>query len=184
MKITVYSNCDQVELSVNNKSLGRQDMPANGHLEWTASYQPGVLTATGYRAGKVILKKKIRTAGNPTRLVIVPDRNNLKADGRDVSIITVQALDADGSMNPTAGHEILFSLQGPGKIIGVGNGDPSSHEADRYFETIRTVQIENLKEFAVENLENRPETAENWDDSTWKPAFKNQPSDWRVTWIP
>ncbi|MBN1895442.1 DUF4982 domain-containing protein, partial [bacterium] len=180
LKLTVYSNCEQVELSLNGKSLGKKDMPVNGHLEWTASYQPGILTATGYRAGRKILTKEIRTTGNPAALVLVPDRNSLNADGRDVSVITVQAKDAKGYFVPTAGNDIQFYLEGPGKIIGVGNGDPSSHEADRYFETVKTVKIENLRECAVENLKNRPETAENWDDSKWTPAFKNQPEDWRV----
>jgi len=180
IKLTVYSNCEQVEISVNGKSLGRQDMPVNGHLEWTAVYQPGALTATGYRAGKEILTKKISTTGNPSSLVLAPDRNSLKADGRDVSVITVQTKDAKGLFIPTAGDEIQFQLEGPGKIIGIGNGDPSSHEPERYFETIKTVKIENLKECAVENLKERLETAEVWDDSKWKPAFRDQPADWRA----
>jgi beta-galactosidase len=180
LKLTVYSNCEQVELSLNGKSLGRKDMPVNGHLEWSVIYQPGVLTATGYRAGRKMMTKEIRTTGNPSALVLAPDRNSLKADGRDVSVITVQAKDSKGLFIPTAGNEIQFQLEGPGKIIGVGNGDPSSHEADRYFETVKTVKIENLKECVVDNPENRPETAENWDDSSWEPAFRNQPADWRA----
>jgi beta-galactosidase len=104
----------------------------------------------------------------------------IKADGEDVSVITVQVNDAKRLMVPTADNEINFSITGPGRIIGVGNGDPSSHEADRFFETIKTAKIENLKELAVDNLDNRPEIAAGFDDSAWKPAFKNQSDDWRV----
>ena len=96
-------------------------------------------------------------------------------------MITVQVADKNGILVPTDNSEIKFSIVGPGKIIGVGNGDPSSHEADRYFETITISKIENLKELAVGNLTDRPETGAAVNDSAWKPAFYSQRSDdWRV----
>ena len=82
-------------------------------------------------------------------------------------------------MVPDADNEIYFSIKGPGKIIGVGNGNSSSHEADKYFETIKRIKIENLKELPVPNLKNRRETAAGFNDSNWKPAFQNQNEDWR-----
>ena len=74
---------------------------------------------------------------------------------------------------PTAENEITFSIQGPGKIIGVGNGNPASLEADKYLETIKVIPIENLKEKFAENIEAGNETAATVDDNNWQPAFKD-----------
>ena len=180
-KVTVYSNCEEVELLLNEKSLGKKEMPHNGHLEWTAEYQPGVLAARGYTAGKQIAESRIDSAGEAAALLLIPDRNGIKADGEDVSVITVQVTDNHGVVVPNGSSTISFSLEGPGKIIGVGNGDPSSHEPDRYGETVKTSHIEHLKELAVTDLTDRPEVAAGFDDSTWKPALQSHRSDdWRA----
>ena len=180
-KVTVYSNCDEIELFLNNKSLGKKDMPHNGHLEWMVRYQPGVLSARGYTANKEILESKIDSSGNASAIQLIPDRTLINADGEDVSVITVQTADRNGVI---AGHDsskINFTLDGPGKIIGVGNGDPSCHEADRFFKIVKTSKIEKLKELAVNNLKDRPETAVGFKDSTWKPALISLRSDdWRA----
>jgi beta-galactosidase len=179
--VTVYSNCEQVELLLNAKSLGKKEMPLNGHLEWTVNYQPGNLTARGFKGNKLLLESNVETSGDAAIIQLIPDRTIVNADGEDVSVITVQVVDRNGILVPNGNNSISFSLEGPGKIIGVGNGDPSSHEADRYFETVQTSQIENLKELAVNNLNDRPETAAGLNDSTWKPALRSQRSDdWRV----
>jgi beta-galactosidase len=180
-KVVVYSNCEQVELFLNGKSHGKKEMPLNGHLEWTVNYQPGVLSAKGYKGDKLILEKKIESPGKAKDIQLIPDRTTIKTDGEDVSIITVQTEDINGVNVSNDSSKIYFSLEGPGKIIGVGNGDPSSHEPDRYFENVKTVKIENLKELAVNNLNERPEIAARYDDSSWKQALKSQRSyDWRV----
>jgi beta-galactosidase len=180
-KVTVYSNCEDVELFLNNKSLGKKEMPQNGHLEWMVQYEPGVLAARGYKGDKEILESKMDSSGNAAVIQLIPDRSIIKADGEDVSVITVRATDRNGVLVPNDSSKIIFSLDGPGKIIGVGNGDPSSHEADRYFETVKTSKIENLKELAVNNLNDRTETAAGFNDSTWKPALRSQRSDdWRA----
>lgn len=180
-KVTVYGNCEQVELLLNNRSLGKKEMPRNGHLEWMVDYQPGVLAARGYTANKTILESKIDSSGNAAAIQLIPDRNAIKADGEDVSVVTVQVTDRNSVIVPNESSKISFSVGGPGKIIGVGNGDPSSHEADRFFETVKTSKIKNLKELAVNNLNDRPEVAVGYNDSTWKPALRSQRSDdWRV----
>ncbi len=180
-KVTVYSNCEEVELLLNNKSLGKKEIPQNGHLEWMVNYQPGVLAARGYKANKTILESRIESYGDAAAIQLIPDRNGIKADGEDVSVITIAVTDRNGLIVPNDSNKISFSVDGPGKIIGVGNGDPSSHEADRFFETVKTSKIENLKELAVNNLNDRPEVAGGFNDSTWKPALRNQRSDdWRV----
>jgi len=179
--VTVYSNCEQVELLLNNNSLGKKDMPQNSHLEWMVNYQPGVLAARGYKDNKMILENRIESTGNPAAVQMIPDRNIIKADGSDVSVITVQVKDSNGKVIPDDSSKIIFSLDGPGKIIGVGNGDPSCHEPDRYFETVQASKIVNLKELAVNNLNDRHEVAAGFDDSAWKPALISLRSDdWRA----
>ncbi len=180
-KVTLYSNCEMVELLLNNKSLGKKEMPHNGHLEWTVNYEPGVLAARGYTANNTILESKIDSPGNAAVIQLIPNRNGINADGEDVSVITVQVTDHDGVIVPNGNSTISFNVDGPGRIVGVGNGDPSSHEADRFFETVKTSKIENLKELVVNNLNDRSEVAAGFNDSTWKPALRSLRSDdWRV----
>jgi len=179
--VNVFSNCEQVEMFLNIKSLGKQTMPINGHLEWKVIYQPGILMAKGYKSEKEILTNKVQTTGDVATLQLSADRNTINADGEDVSIITVQVNDKNGLSVPTADNQISFTLDGPGKIIGIGNGDPTSHEAERFFENVKTAKIVNLKELAVNNLNDRPEVAAGFNDSTWKPALRSQRSDdWHV----
>jgi beta-galactosidase len=181
IKVVVFSNCEQIELLLNDKSLGKKEMPLNGHLEWVVNYQPGVLSARGYNGNKIILEKTIESSGEAKTIKLIPDRKIINADGEDISVITIQTEDINGVMVPNDSSKINFSVEGPGKIIGVGNGDPSSHEPDRYFEYVKTAKIENLKELAVNNLNDRPEVTTVFDDSTWKPALRSQRSDdWRV----
>jgi beta-galactosidase len=126
-----YSNCERVELFLNGASLGAQEMPRNGHLEWKVQYAPGTLLAQGFSKGKLEIESKIETTGSPASLQILADRDTIQADGRDVSIMTVWALDDAGRLVPYAGNDVAFEVTGPGRIIGTGNGDPSSHEPDK-----------------------------------------------------
>ncbi|MGC4073758.1 MAG: beta-galactosidase GalA [Nibricoccus sp.] len=128
--VRVHSNHEAVELLLNGKSLGKQDMPRNGHLAWKVAYTPGVLEARGYRGGKVVETRKVETTGAAAKIVLTPDRTVLTADNQDVSVITVSVLDAQGRAVPVADNLVTFEITG-GKIIGVGNGDPASHEADK-----------------------------------------------------
>src|SRR5690348_4546715 len=131
INVWVHSNCDEVELLLNGSSLGRKAMPRRGHLEWQVKYEPGTLLARGYKGGRVTAEDSRETTGPAATIKLMPDRASILADARDVSVITVAALDAEGRVVPTADNEITFEVDGPAKIIGVGNGDPSSHEADR-----------------------------------------------------
>ncbi len=180
VNVWAYSNCDEVELFLNDKGLGRKSMEKLSHIEWDVVYEPGVLLARGYKNGKEVATRRIETTGKPSVIKLIPDRLTIKADGEDVSVITVQLEDEKGRVVPTADNEISFTISGAGKIIGVGNGNPGSHEADCFLETVKTSKIENLKELAVNNLKNRPETAAGFDDSDWKAAFTTQSEDWRV----
>lgn len=145
ISVWVYSNCDQVELFLNKKSLGRKQVIRNSHLEWTVKYKPGTLLAKGFKNGKPVITDQQVTSGISSVIQMVPDKDTIRADGKDVSVITVEVRDQAGNLVPDAKNEISFSLSGPGKIIGVGNGDPASHEADKYVEKVEQLKPDNLK---------------------------------------
>jgi len=130
VNVWCYSNCREVELFLNGRSLGKKTMPAAGHLEWAVNYEPGTLSARGYNGGQPAAETRVETTGAPAAVRLAPDRAGINADGEDVSVITVSITDAGGRVVPTAGHLVHFELTGPGKIIGVGNGDPACHEPD------------------------------------------------------
>jgi beta-galactosidase len=129
--VRCFSNCKTVELFLNGKSLGSRSMPNNEYLDWNVVCAPGVLSAKGYNGRKVVAQTKIETAGPPTGIRLRADRSTITADGEDVSIIDVSVVDPRGGVVANANNLIQFELNGAGKIIGVGNGDPSSHEADK-----------------------------------------------------
>jgi beta-galactosidase len=133
INVWAHSNCESVELFLNGKSLGKKTMEKNSHLEWNVVYEPGILEARGLKNGKVITAK-VETTGEPVSVILSPDRTTISADGEDVSIINITAIDEKGREVAIANNLIKFSLEGKGKIIGVGNGDPSSHEADKYLD--------------------------------------------------
>ncbi len=130
VEIWAYSNCDEVELIVNGKKLGRQTMPKNGHLKWQAVYQPGKVVAIGYKNGKRMLTQQVETTKPAYKIVMKTDRQTISADGRDVAVVTVEVQDAKGRIVPDACPMLTFKLTGDGRILGVGNGDPSYLGAD------------------------------------------------------
>jgi len=135
IKVTIYSNAEEVELVLNKKSLGKKTMEKNGHLEWDVTYQPGTLVAKGFVAGKPTVSEQVETTGEPAKVALLADRSQLNANGEDVAVITVQLNDLKNRWVPTANKEIVFTLSGQGKIIGVGNGDPASHAPEQFVAT-------------------------------------------------
>ncbi|MBP9099166.1 MAG: glycosyl hydrolase 53 family protein, partial [Ferruginibacter sp.] len=132
--VWVNSNADNVELFLNGKSLGKKDMPGNGHLQWLVNYEPGTLEAVAYKEGRK-LSTKVETTGKPFEVVVSPYKTTMLADGKDATVINISVIDRQGREVPDAGNLVRFSVQGDAKIIGVGNGNPSSHERDKYFDT-------------------------------------------------
>jgi beta-galactosidase len=130
IEVWAYSNMDEVRLTLNGKDLGTKKIPRFGRAEWSVPYEPGRLEAVGFRNGKEALREAVETTGDSARLTLAADRAAISADGRDLSIVTVGALDSKGRPMPIAADEVFFDLSGPGRIIGVGNGNPSSHEPD------------------------------------------------------
>ena len=124
VELWAYSNCDEVELIVNGKNLGRQTMPCNGHLKWKATYQPGKVVAIGYENGKRVMTQTIETTKPAAKTVLKADRKTIAADGRDLSVVTIEVQDQKGRLVPDACPKLTFRLEGNGRILGVGNGDP------------------------------------------------------------
>jgi beta-galactosidase len=126
-----FSNLDRVELFLNGRSLGAQTMRKNSHVAWKVKYAPGTLEARGYKGGRQVMTAKRETTGPAAKILLVPDRAKIAANGEDVSVIAASVLDAQGRVVPIADNLITFGISGSGKVIGVGNGDPSSHEPDK-----------------------------------------------------
>ncbi len=129
--VWVYSNLDEVELFVNGSSQGRQKVPHLGHVEWKAKYEPGVIEARGYKGGDVVLTEKRETTGPTVSIRLTADRTEINADGEDVAVLKVEGLDKGGRLVPIANNPIAFTIAGPGKLIGVGNGNPNCLESDK-----------------------------------------------------
>jgi beta-galactosidase len=131
ISVWVHSNLDSVEVFLNGKSQGSKKVEPLTHLEWKIPYEPGVLEARGTKDGKVVLTDKRETTGEPASIRLTPDRSEINADGEDVVVLTVEALDQQGRPIPTADYPIHFKVTGEGALIGVGNGDPNCQESDK-----------------------------------------------------
>jgi beta-galactosidase len=129
--VWVYSNVDEVELFVNGQSAGSQKVPHLGHVEWKVKYEPGAIEARGSKDGKVVLTEKRETTGPTVAIRLTADRMEIDADGEDLVILKVEALDKEGRAVPTADNLIGFTVSGYGALIGVGNGDPNCQESDK-----------------------------------------------------
>ena len=149
LPVTCYTNCDSVELFLNGKSMGvksyvfprygmegdyghyapssqRPRTTSDLHLTWDVVYAPGTLRAVGTKNGKVVCTEEVVTTGPPAAIALAVDRNRIAANPQDVAHVTVQIVDAQGRMVPSADNEVTFTIEGEGRIIGVDNGNPVS----------------------------------------------------------
>ncbi|WP_221032130.1 beta-galactosidase GalA [Actomonas aquatica] len=133
-QVTVYSNHEAVELFLNGTSLGRQDMPVNSKLHWMVPYTPGKLEARGYRGGELVQTTIVETTGPAAHLTVSAEEPTVGADGPRLVIYTLSATDAADRTVPRADNLVSLEVSG-GTIIGVGNGNPGSHEPDRFIPT-------------------------------------------------
>jgi beta-galactosidase len=177
IKVVAYSNCDEVELYLNNRSQGRKTMEKNSHLEWQVPYKAGTLKAVGYTKGKKTLTETVETTGAAIAVKLTSHKPDVQADGKDLAIITATVVDQKGREVPDAENMVEFEIAGPGKIIGVGNGDPTCLEADQYHESYSLMKPANMKMKQVEDMDNRQEVAFGFDDSNWQPAFAQKLKD-------
>lgn len=124
-----YNNADEVELFVNGESRGIQRKDSlKYHCAWSVEYQPGEVSVISRKDGKKVAERTIKTAGRPDKIRLTADRQRIHADGEDLSFITVEVVDAEGTLCPKAENEITFEIEGTGIIAGVDNGSPISME--------------------------------------------------------
>lgn len=131
VKVMVYTNADSVELFLNKASLGSKAMNAasTGHLEWSVPFATGTLEARASRGSSIVATDTLQTAGAATKLALKPDRVTIAADGRDLSFVEVDILDAQGVLVPQASNTISFTLTGPGALLGLDAGDATNHDS-------------------------------------------------------
>ena len=135
VSVWVYSNCDEVQLTVNGKNLGRKKMPVNGHLEWEAVYKPGYVKAVGYRNGRKVMEKRIETAGEACNAVWVYETVG------DILVASVEMCDRKGRFVPTANRSVEFTAPEGYRILGWGNGDPAFQYDERPEDGAETISI-------------------------------------------
>jgi beta-galactosidase len=106
-------------------------MEPNSHLEWkNGIYAPGSLEAQAYRGGLVVATQRIETTSAPYALRLVPDQASMGKDQPDIYVVNIEVIDDKERVVPDADNEVSFHIEGSATIIGVGNGCPSSHQAD------------------------------------------------------
>ena len=127
LEANVYTTAPVAELFLNGRSLGRKNVDSCNAV-WWVPFAPGTLKAVGYTStGKVTAS--LTTTGGPVAIRAHADRSTIKADGEDLSYVTVEVVDSAGRRNPTATNLLHFEVSGPGVIVGVGNADPTSTES-------------------------------------------------------
>jgi beta-galactosidase len=131
LNVTAYTSYEEVELFIKGKSLGRKTAGRSNKFMavWQVPYSPGKLTAVGYNGKKKSKEVVLSTAGNATQLKLSADRQQLTANGQDLSYVTITLHDATGNICPNAADLLKFGISGPGTIVGVGNANPMSTES-------------------------------------------------------
>ena len=125
----VYSNCEEVELFLNGKSLGSKTKPANDSpRNWMVNFEAGTLKAVGKNGGKIVAEFELKTAGKPARIVLSADKNKVAYDWNDVVHIRATVVDANGVIVPSANDLINFVASGSGVIAAVDSGDNADHD--------------------------------------------------------
>ncbi|HJV68013.1 beta-galactosidase GalA [Ideonella sp.] len=177
--VRVYGNTEEIELLQDGRSLGRQPLARYGHLQWSVPYAPGELTARGFNGGRLVASQTVATTGPAHTVSMTTDRTTLRADGRDVAVLELTVRDAQGRIVPLADNELRFDATGPLRLLGMGNGDPGSHEADKPADRYRFAP---LRDWAIRD-EARPEAladaARAADAKAWRDPFQWLPEDKR-----
>ncbi|WP_457325204.1 beta-galactosidase GalA [Roseateles sp. P5_E11] len=179
--VRVFSNGDEVELLQDGRSLGRKKLVRDSHLRWGVTYQPGTLTALAFKDGRQIASTSVKTTGTPASVRLTSDKTALKANGTDVAVVWVNVADKAGALVPTASDLVSFKVFGPVRVIGVGNGDPSSHEADRPAERHSFAQVGGWRTLALPGPDREAaldaSRLPTWRDPTaWLPAEQQPPT--------
>ena len=145
--VWAYSNCDEVELRLNGRSLGKKQMEFNGHLAWGVPFEPGTIKAVAYKNDEKVKEVERVTAGMPTSVKLTSNINQLH--NKAIAMVTVEVLDENGYVVPTADNLIRFEIEGPGRIIGLGNGNPTSLEKEVFIDDYKQVELPETKVFEL-----------------------------------
>ncbi|MCD8391184.1 MAG: DUF4982 domain-containing protein, partial [Firmicutes bacterium] len=130
VRVMAHTNCEDAELFLNGESLGKKPVDKYDMCDWQVEFVPGILELAGYKDGTEVCRDSVKTAGNAAKLKLEPHKDELYGGRADACAIAVSAEDENGNFVPTAQNLIKFECAG-GRIIGVGNGDPNSHESDK-----------------------------------------------------
>lgn len=130
VRVMAYTNCEEAELFLNGKTLGRNKVDKYDMTDWNVTFEKGTLKMIGYIGGKEVCSDAVTTTGVPEKIIITPHKDTVYNACGDAVVFNISVQDSEGFSVPTASDLIRFTAQG-GEIIGVGNGDPNSHEADK-----------------------------------------------------
>lgn len=167
IKVMALSNADNVVLKLNGKIISSQKVDKYEMNTWQVPYRPGKLEAIGYKNGKVVSNYKVETTGAAFQLKLTPDRKSLAGNGIDAMPITVEVLDSKGRHVPTTNVPVTFSIGGPAEIIGLGNGNPNSHETEK---GNKRSLFNGLAQLIIQSTENNGEVVLTATASGMKPA--------------
>lgn len=131
IRVMVLSNAETIKLKQNGRVVSEQKVDPYEMNTWYVPYKPGKLEAIGYRGGREVSRTFVETTNEAYRIRLTPYRSTIKGDGGDAIPVTVEVLDKKGRHVPTADNMIEFSISGDAKIIGLGNGNPNSHEPEK-----------------------------------------------------
>lgn len=181
IKVMALTNADTVAISLNGKLIEEKRVDPFQMVEWQVPYAPGKLEAIAKKKGKEVARYSVETTGEPVALRLTPDRKVLAGDGSDALPVTVEALDKEGRSVPTTNLSVEFEVSGPGDIIGVGNGDPTSHEPEVFrTPSPRTLAVTGwrwkLGSFPTKRGEAALELGADFNDSAWDPIKKDSAS--------
>lgn len=129
--VHVFTSGDEGELFINGKSQGRRKKaPFEYRLRWDdVVYEPGEVKVVSYRNGREWAASSVKTADEAATLEMKADRSTIRADGSDLSFVTVRIADRNGSTVPRADNRLRFTIDGPGEIVATDNGDSTNLEA-------------------------------------------------------
>ena len=128
-EVEVYSNCDEVELFLNGKSLGKRNKPADDSpRSWKVNFKPGVLKAVAMKGGLIAATHELRTARKPARIELTINKNTIARQWDDVIFVNVSIVDKNGVLVPDADDLVEFKAEGAGIVAAVDSGDSYSHE--------------------------------------------------------
>jgi beta-galactosidase len=175
IKVMALCNADRVALSLNGKLIEEKPVDPFQMVDWQVPYAPGRLEAVAKKDGREVARYVVETAGETVALRLTPDRKALAGDGCDAEPVTVEAVDAQGRVVPLAQNKVNFAIEGAGKILGVGNGDPNCHDPDTFIpvQSMRGIAVGGWR-WKLANVPGDrrvlPEYSNDFDDSAWAVA--------------